>query len=853
MRHMLCSAVLVLLLAAGCGVPDDADGGRGGGGGSGGAGGMGGSGAAGGSGTGGGGTGGMGGGGAFAWPKPSKSQSVAWASHGNWYVAVNPDLGVLHVGASQVAFAPGVNVPLFSGDDAPSSVAISDDGSSAIVALRNSGAIAEVVGLPSAPMVAQRRSVCSEPAAVAFAPGGNPAIVACAGEPVIVIIDVRTMAITRIDTLGPARAVAITNDGDGDGWDEKAYVPVFFGEITAEGSDRGRSGIVSVVDLASRNVTNRIRLAPIENAGRGPALPDGSDGPWVACSPNQLASIAILGERAYVAHTCVSPEAPVHGPSSLFSAISVIDLKTDDEVRDSTGSVTLARLAPPGTSLFGVPVDLAPMPPDRLFVLSQAGNRIATLATVPTQPIGLGTQPDAGDLFPCQYLGCFAGGSPDAGVVIVPDAGPGGPDGGTGFAGELQGVPIGVALSPNGSTLLVNEWNARNIFGVAANTMNLNRPPVALGQVPARGSVEHRVLLGRKFFYTGRDRWAARDLGSCASCHPDGLTDNVTWMFGGGPRQTPALDGTFTKGAPDDHRAQNWTAVFDEVYDVEGITRNLLGGKGAITAGTPPFDAPVNLGFGLALDGGDYARNDGLSGSSRAVVETISEVKDWEEIDLWVQRVRTNNAPHGLLASDVARGRQVFEQGGCQTCHGGPRWSISRIPYVPSPAKNGSLPGDNGLPAVATGLRTEQLDGGSYKVAIEVAPNPDGGAAMNIGPERITCVLRNVGTYSSANPLERKPDGSPSQGATGFNPPSLLGLSTSAPYFHDGSARTLEALFTAPFASHLRAGNAAFLPGLGALPGEAGDIAALVQFLKSIDGTTAPVAIPPGSDVCGAY
>src|SRR6185295_11167726 len=114
-------------------------------------------------------------------------------------------------------------------------------------------------------------------------------------------------------------------------------------------------------------------------------------------------------------------------------------------------------------------------------------------------------------------------------------------------------------------------------------------------------------------FFTGTDRWSFRDVASCGSCHPDGLSDNVTWVFSAGPRQTPSLDGTFAKGNGADHRAQNWTANADEIYDVEGVTRNVLGGRGALVY---PMEIPISLANGVSVDGGPPTRNDGLSGSA---------------------------------------------------------------------------------------------------------------------------------------------------------------------------------------------------------------------------------------------
>ena len=92
---------------------------------------------------------------------------------------------------------------------------------------------------------------------------------------------------------------------------------------------------------------------------------------------------------------------------------------------------------------------------------------------------------------------------------------------------------------------------------------------IASSTPPAPGTIEHAQLLGKVAFFTAlgipdndifdtpirnivprnfrgkqsQDAWS-----SCGSCHPDGLADGVTSIFGTGPRQTKPLDGTFNKG-----------------------------------------------------------------------------------------------------------------------------------------------------------------------------------------------------------------------------------------------------------------------------------------------------------------
>src|SRR5262249_3939456 len=72
-----------------------------------------------------------------------------------------------------------------------------------------------------------------------------------------------------------------------------------------------------------------------------------------------------------------------------------------------------------------------------------------------------------------------------------------------------------------------------------------------------------------------KDAWS-----SCGSCHPDGLADGVTWIFGTGPRQTKPLDGMFSKQNPEDQRLLNWSAVRGSNTDFNNNSRATQGGCG---------------------------------------------------------------------------------------------------------------------------------------------------------------------------------------------------------------------------------------------------------------------------------
>jgi hypothetical protein len=755
-------------------------------------------------------------------PRASRSSPVDVSPDDSTLVVANADVDSVTVfGASTMTTRGTVH---FAAGSMPVSVVIHPDGDTAFVALRKAQRLVRVRGISGGKAITTDGEATSgsEPTGVALSRDGKVAVVANYGESSVSLIDTATMASVKL-AVGPnPRAVAVLGD--------TAYVTLFFGEPLLEASDVGRVGRVVKVDLATRKVVGTVALAPLADTGYG-----------VGCAPNQLFAIAIdewVG-KAYVTHVCAAPRGPVFKYTNLFAGLSVIDLATFSEDRSETGSVALSKpiheQGPADASLLGVPIAIATEPNQRAaYVVSQAGDVVQRVQFgAPRAEVALG----AADRFMQLPLALPP---PPTGM----DGGFADPYGPGSKNGDAPRGPDGIVVSHFGTRAWVSNGADRSVQLIDLTLQRVSLETFPSAMRPFQGSPDFRAWRGKALFFTGTGRWADRAVNSCGSCHPDGLTDDVTWSFGAGPRQSASLDGTFAKGDPADHRAQNWTANFDEIHDVETNTRGTAGGRGAITF----FDGtPVPLNVGLPMDGGLFTRNDNLSGSARAVCDGFSRLPDWDEIEAYIQILPANRAPTSLEAMQVARGRAVFEAGGCASCHGGKKWTVSRVPYAPSPSKNGSLPGDDGNPAVATGLRTEARAGGTHplnrdtmKVAVEWV---DGGA---VGPERITCVLRDVGTYAAGSAIEKKANGAVAQGALGFNPPPLFGLATSAPYFHHGAAKTLAEVFEPRFDAHTRAGNPAFAPDYE-------DVADLEAFLLSIDDSTPPFPIPAGMDICGGY
>ncbi len=135
-------------------------------------------------------------------------------------------------------------------------------------------------------------------------------------------------------------------------------------------------------------------------------------------------------------------------------------------------------------------------------------------------------------------------------------------------------------------------------------------------------------------------------------------------------------------------------------------------------------------------------------------------------------------------------GRAVFTAN-CASCHGGAKWTKSRTKglYQDNPL----LAADPVGPAFFTGVAMNDA-------GVAVA-GPQVVSVTRAGKPTLLTILDNVGTFNPASPIEIRGAaavaGQTTQGFTpfglgGFNSPSLLGVAYSGPYFHDGSAHTLE-------------------------------------------------------------
>ncbi len=749
--------------------------------------------------------------------RASKSGAIAFTGDVKYVVAVNPENDSISVFRTSDD-TKTAELPV---GDEPVSVVIHPDDNTAYVALRGDAKVVKINNIRTSPALAGSVNVGSEPTGVALTPTGAKLVVTEFAESRVALIDTATMTLSTTKNIVNPRAVAISNDGDTDDNDEKIVITEFYGRATGtEATDASRTGAVRL--LSSSNL-----------ADQGEVLfPPVSPGAFVPTStgPNQLASVAIAGDKFYVTAVAASPDGIPTFNENVFPLVLIGSVSSGTKLGTISLADAIKAQVPTGRNFMADVYDLAFVGNSLAYILARGADEITrTLFTSDT----------------AVTLGATVSGTPVPQIDLLANA-----------ASTGCQNPIGVVTAHNVSItakMYVDCWVSRSVTVVDLNQQKAIAK-IASSSAPAAG-LETDINKGRRFYFTGRARWSNESWSSCGSCHPDGLSDNITWRFPAGPRQTTSMDGTFSHGAgAQKQRILNWSAIFDEVHDFERNTRGVSGGLGAITTGT--CGGNLSGETKLSLNPNDATNTDlnGLKVQLGApsiqeiqdgVVTGPSCVKDWDEINIFVKTIRPPKARTTADAASVDRGLTLFRQGGCAQCHGGAGWTLSRRFFTPLSATNTAL------------ATTAFNDLGAPKHTTQIQAEPTATAGVFIAPAQVSCVLRRVGSFgvsgdtTATDTLERKGvTGFPrAQGEfAGYNIPSLYGLSVAGPLLHHGQAKTLDELFgDAKYAAHRLAGSPVFNSG-NPLAGQ--DLSDMKNFLFSIDAAKTEESPPSGSELC---
>jgi YVTN family beta-propeller protein len=347
---------------------------------------------------------------------------------------------------------------------------------------------------------------------------------------------------------------------------------------------------------------------------------------------------------------------------------------------------------------------------------------------------------------------------------------------GNGLFRQFSGHMLeGLVISPDSAHVYVDERNTSDVAFVSIDTssgtiaLNLDGPAVPR---LAKDPMPPHIRSGQFLFNTANSQVVGitkNNWVACASCHIEGRTDAVTWRFLQGPRDTPSNAGGVLDTGFLFHTA-------DRVV-VTDYWRTIVEEQGGSFSNPADGGAPVDPVLNQYLD----------------------------DIQTYVNFGIPAPIPPTTDPTLVAMGQTIFYSPdvGCSNCHSGPAHTDSGEGNGPAPL---SLERHIQLHVVGT------CNTGVY---------PDVNHTDEDGNPRYPCAAP-AGATCVDGTLD----------CVGFNTPTLRGVASSPPYFHDGSAPTIyDAL-------EMTKGNAGGVMGTGHM----GDITsltsaqldALVEYVRSL-------------------
>ncbi len=718
----------------------------------------------------------------------------------------------------------------------------------------------------------------AEPWDIVASPDGLRVFVSNSGQDSITVLDVAARKLVGHVNLRSSlcnapdrtrhfqpRAMAITTNS------KRLFVTRFLsftrpGGVQAD--DNGREGAVCRLDIRTSSSKLKdykpaqlVKLSPQVTGftidSTGDAVPDAT-----SAFPNQLQSIVIRGNNAYLPNIAASPTGPLKFNVDTHAFVNVIGKVNAGAARDESATkfVNLhlgARDPEPGKKkLFFANAWAIAFAKGNAYVVSSASDLL-----VKVKVDGSGKLSNTIDADTTRYIDLN---DPVNASTAGDDAGKN---------------PQGIVINKAGTRAYVSNFVSRNVTVVNLQTDQVITT-IRTTRLPAPGSFEEVVLVGAEMFFSSRgnfnrpagttvstsDRLSSEAWQSCASCHFKGLTDGVVWSFPDGPRKSVPLNGTYDPHQPADQRFNNrilnYTPVRDEVEDFELNIRNVSGPGNLATAlacaAPPPAPAAATSLFDpnhglLIADSGDInqapctinnfaLKNSGrqqvtvtLPGSTVAV-PALTAMREWTRV-----AVRTPNGPlretknrPGAVLKDVAAGRALFAQS-CASCHNGGKWTLSTLDFTPPPAATEFVteraPAQTfGNPVGSQYLSRFVKDIGSFNLGVPGGTNPIG---LNVGGVEKAAPGVVAGASQPAQDalgIDYNGDG---KGA-GFNVPSLLGILQLPPYYHNGACESLACVV----------GNARHRTANNTRPDvllSAADQLKVVRFLETINAATPPL------------
>ena len=371
------------------------------------------------------------------------------------------------------------------------------------------------------------------------------------------------------------RAMAVTTDS------RKLYVTRFFAVVKPGGvqaDDNGRVAQVCRIDIktASPRIADYkpARLISMGSQATGFTVYSTGDGvaDATAAFPNQLGSIVIKGNNAFLPNIAASPTGPLRFNVHTHAFVNVIGGVNGGSASDQSAAKFLnlhlgARNPEPGKKkLFFANVGAIGFAKGNAYVVSSGSDLLVKVLVAGSGKLSFTVDDDT-----TRYIDLNDPANPAT-------------------AGANAGKnPLGIAVNKAGTKAYVMNFVSRT-----SRRQPVPGPVVKVVRttaLPQPGSLEEVVLVGAEMFFSSRghfdrpagttvstdERLSSEGWQNCASCHFKGLTDGIVWSFNDGPRKSVPLNATFSPSNPDDRRAQNYSSIRDEVEDFELNIRNVSG------------------------------------------------------------------------------------------------------------------------------------------------------------------------------------------------------------------------------------------------------------------------------------
>lgn len=720
-----------------------------------------------------------------AFSGPTSSQPLALSGDDSFLVVANPDNNT--VSFFDLRSDRNRRIAEVAVQTEPSGVAMLPDASKAYAANTISGTVSVIplkirngiIGKPT-----KHIPVGVEPYGLALTPNGKRLYVSNSRSDSVSVIDTATdTVIATIHGVGPEpRGIAITNDGDADDNDETVYVTQFLslpvpGKV--DGQDDAKAGHVTIISAATNLVTGSVTINPIADTGfkaTGDAIaripPGDPNNPanflfTTGAYPNQLNNLAVKGNFLYVPNVGASPNGPVRFDVNTQSLLSTINRLTNTDAGTLNMHLAVKAQTNPKKLFNTLPWAIAfKHSGNEGYVVTAASN---VLIKVSVNPATGAATVQNDPLDPTRVLQL-----------------------------KLGKNPRGIVINSTDTRAYVMNYISRDLTVVKLTGVEEVLSTVVSAKQPLPGTLEEKIHVGKELYNTSVGefdpatpggspivgRMSNNGWGACATCHPNGLTDNVVWIFPSGPKRALPQHTDFDQSDPTRSamRPLNWSAERDEQEDFELNIRAVSGGQGMIVLGDGVTQDPaVNNLAPLASANRNQLKVRGVNG--------------WDAIKTYVQfGIRAPISPFSKTDPQAISGRALFTAANCQQCHGTAQWTSARIRFTPPPAA----------------------------------------ALFNAGGE-IFGELRPVGTFDPTVLNEVRQNGAPPLGANGFVPPSLLSIfAFQQSFLHNGGASSLDAVLNNVV--HRSAGTG----GVDTL-GNPADRAAIVAFLKTIDAASAPI------------